>query len=61
MVQPIFSLLKMLVERQHKTQPIQSIKNLLIKRQYGSAHVVFTESFDQKTMQFNGYSLLRKF
>ena len=31
------------------------------KRQYGSTHIIFWESFHQKTMRFNPYWILRKF
>ena len=41
-------------------QPIMSFKKILRGREYGLSHSVFLESFDQKTMWFNLYSILKK-
>ena len=38
-----------------------SLSKVLSKRQYGSTHIVFFGSFDQKTIWFNPYCLFRKF
>ena len=42
-------------------ETILSFKKILMNRQYGSIHIVFLENFDQKTKQFNPYSLYWKF
>ena len=42
-------------------QLIFSLLRILNKREYGSTHIVFLESFVQKTICFNPYCLLRIF
>ena len=42
-------------------QPILPLLKLLNKKEYGSTNIVFWQNFDQKIVEFNPYSLLRKF